>query len=75
VLLVVHDLALAAAVADAAVIVSAGRTIASGRPAAILSPERLAETWDADARLSEREGRTALHVAWTKPSAADRAAS
>jgi iron complex transport system ATP-binding protein len=64
VLLVVHDLALAAAVADTAVIVAEGRTVAAGAPAAVLSSERLAEIWGADARLTERDGRTALHVAW-----------
>jgi len=65
VILVVHDLALAAAVADTAVIVSRGRTIAAGRPTDVLNSERLAETWGADARLTEHGGRTALHVAWT----------
>jgi iron complex transport system ATP-binding protein len=64
VLLVVHDLALAAAVADRAVIVSEGRTVAAGRPAEVLSHQRLAEIWGADARLTEHDGRTALHVAW-----------
>jgi len=64
VLLVVHDLALAAAVADSTVIVAEGRTVASGRPAEVLSSERLAAIWGADARLTEHEGRTALHVAW-----------
>lgn len=64
ILLVVHDLALASAVADAAVVVSAGRTVADGRPADVLTSERLAEIWRADAHLSEHDGRTALHVAW-----------
>jgi len=68
VLLVVHDLALAAAVADTAVIVSTGQTVAAGRPAEVLSSERLAEIWGADARLTEHDGRTALHVAWLAPS-------
>jgi iron complex transport system ATP-binding protein len=67
VLLVVHDLALAAAVADTAVVVSGGRTIATGPPTEVLGAERLAQTWGADARLTEHEGRTALHVAWTDP--------
>ena len=64
VLLVVHDLALAAAVADTAVVVSEGRTVVAGEPAEVLSTERLAEIWGADARLTEHDGRTALHVAW-----------
>ncbi|MET0559217.1 MAG: ABC transporter ATP-binding protein [Solirubrobacterales bacterium] len=63
-LVVVHDLSLAAAVADQVVIVAEGRTVAAGRPLEVLTPDRLAETWGADARLVEHEGRTALHVAW-----------
>ena len=64
VLLVVHDLALAAAIADRVVVVSKGRTVAAGTPREVFTPERLAEVWHADARLSEHDGRTALHVAW-----------
>jgi iron complex transport system ATP-binding protein len=64
VLLVVHDLALAAAIADTVVVVSEGRTVAAGAAEAVLSHERLAEVWGADARLTAHEGRTALHVAW-----------
>ncbi len=64
VLLVVHDLALAAAVADTAVVVSEGRTVATGNPSEVLGSDRLAEVWGADARLTEHDGRTALHVAW-----------
>jgi iron complex transport system ATP-binding protein len=67
VLLVVHDLALAAAVADTAVVVSEGRTVAAGAPSEVLSADRLAEIWGADARLTEHDGRTALHVAWLQP--------
>jgi len=66
VLLVVHDLALAAAIADTVVVVSEGRTVATGAAAEVLSAERLATVWGADARLSAREGRTALHVAWLR---------
>jgi iron complex transport system ATP-binding protein len=69
ILLVVHDLALAAAVADRAVVVSDGRTIATGAPAEVLTPQQLAATWSADARLTEHDGRTALHVAWLSPKA------
>jgi len=64
VLLVVHDLALAAAVADRVVVVHAGRTEAAGHPAEVLTPERLGRIWHADARLTAEGGRTALHVAW-----------
>jgi iron complex transport system ATP-binding protein len=64
VLLVVHDLALATAVADRVVIVAEGRTVATGSPTEVLTSERLAEIWGADARLTAEEGRTALQVAW-----------
>jgi iron complex transport system ATP-binding protein len=64
VLLVVHDLALAAAIADTVVVVSDGRTVATGAAEQVLSAERLAAVWDADAKLTAHEGRTALHVAW-----------
>jgi iron complex transport system ATP-binding protein len=64
VLLVVHDLALATAVADRVVVVAAGRTVATGSPTEVLTSDRLAEIWGADARLTSEEGRTALQVAW-----------
>ncbi len=64
VLLVVHDLALAAAIADRVVVVSNGRTVAAGPPREVLTAERLAEVWGAHAHLTEHDGRTALHVAW-----------
>lgn len=64
VLVVVHDLALAAAVADTVVVVSDGLTVATGPPATVLTPQLLASVWGADAELTEHEGRTALHVAW-----------
>jgi len=65
ILLVVHDLALATAVADTVVIVAEGRTIDTGPPSEVLGAQRLAATWGADAHLSAHDGRTALHVAWT----------
>ncbi len=68
-LVVVHDLALAAAVADRVVVVAAGRTVAAGSPGEVLSAGRLAEVWGADAHLVEHDGRTALHVAWVRPGA------
>jgi iron complex transport system ATP-binding protein len=63
-LVVVHDLALAAAAADRVVVVHEGRTEAAGAPAEVLTPERLRRVWGADARLTAESGRTALHVAW-----------
>ena len=67
VLLVVHDLALAAAIADTVVVVSAGRTVATGVATEVLSSARLGAVWGADAHLSAHDGRTALHVAWLQP--------
>lgn len=64
VVLVVHDLALAAAVADTVVVVSGGRTVAAGAPVDVLTRERLSEVWHVDAALQEVAGRTALHVDW-----------
>jgi iron complex transport system ATP-binding protein len=65
VFLVVHDLALAAAVADRVVVMSEGRSVASGRPGEVLLRERLAEVWDVDASVETgSEGQTALRVSW-----------
>jgi iron complex transport system ATP-binding protein len=65
VVLVVHDLSLAAAVADEVVVLCGGRSIAAGPPSAVLDRPRLADVWGVDARLEAGDGgRTALHVAW-----------
>ena len=65
VILVVHDLSLAAAVADRVVVMSQGRSVASGPPGDVLTIDRLAEVWQVQAELEQRDrGHTALHVAW-----------
>lgn len=65
VVLVVHDLSLAAAVADTVVVIADGRSVASGPPAEVFVRERLAAVWNVDAALEQRDdGHTALHVAW-----------
>lgn len=65
VLLVVHDLALAAAVADRVVVMADGRTVAAGPPASVLDQQRLADVWHVDAELhADESGRTALRVSW-----------
>jgi iron complex transport system ATP-binding protein len=65
VFLVVHDLALAAAVADRVVVMSEGRTVASGHAESVLVSERLAEVWDVDASVEAgSQGQTALRVSW-----------
>jgi iron complex transport system ATP-binding protein len=63
-LVVVHDLALAAAAADRVVVVHDGRTEAAGLPTEVFTPERLRRVWGVDARLTAEHGRTGLHVAW-----------
>jgi len=65
VILVVHDLALAAAIADRVVVVAAGRSVAAGAPADVLDRDRLAAVWNVDAALeSHADGRTSLRVDW-----------
>jgi len=64
VMLVAHDLSLAAAVADSVVVMSEGRTVAAGEPLETLSHERLAEVWGVDAAVRASGHHTALHVAW-----------
>ena len=64
VLLVAHDLSLAAAVADTVVVMSAGRTVAAGPPLETLSHQRLEDVWGVDASVQASGHHTALHVAW-----------
>lgn len=61
VILVVHDLALAAAIADTVVVMAAGRTAATGTPSDVLTPERLNDVWRVDAELDEAGS---LRVNW-----------
>jgi len=64
VLLVAHDLSLAAAVSDTVVVMSEGRTVAAGPPLETLSHERLADVWGVNATVQASGHHTALHVAW-----------
>jgi len=65
IVLVVHDLALASAIADEVVVVEAGRVVDTGPPGTVLTSDRLARTWRVDAALAADDtGRTALHVGW-----------
>ncbi|HMT06195.1 MAG: ABC transporter ATP-binding protein [Solirubrobacterales bacterium] len=64
VLLIVHDLALAAAIADRVVVMSHGATIATGTPEEVLTSQLISEVWGVEAELVKREGRSALHVEW-----------
>jgi len=64
VVLIVHDLALAAAIADRVVVMCDGRTIATGTPEAVLTNQLISDVWGVEAELVQREGRSALHVEW-----------
>jgi iron complex transport system ATP-binding protein len=71
VILVVHDLALAAAVADRVVVMADGRSVATGAPGEVLSRERIAAVWRVDAALErDDDGRTGLRVGWIGDAAA-----
>jgi iron complex transport system ATP-binding protein len=69
VMLVAHDLSLAAAVADTVVVMSEGRTVATGPPLEMLDRERLERVWGVDASVRASGSHTALHVAWLGPPA------
>ena len=63
---VIHDLGLAAALADRVLILDRGRQVAMGDPREELTGERLARIWNVDARLEHAgPGHTGLHVRWT----------
>lgn len=66
--MVLHDLSLAAALADRVVVLDRGRPVAAGTPADVLTPGRLMETWGVVAELRNTPGlSTALHVDWLAP--------
>jgi iron complex transport system ATP-binding protein len=64
VVLIVHDLALAAAIADRVLVISDGRSTATGTPHEVLTPQLISEVWQVDAELIDHQGRSALHVEW-----------
>ena len=64
VILIVHDLALAAAIADRVLVISHGRSIATGTPGDVLTPQLINEVWQVEAELVHQQGRSALHVEW-----------
>jgi len=73
VVLVVHDLALAASVADRLVVLSDGRTVAAGAPGDVLDDALLEEVWGVDASLDlDPAGRAGLRVNWLGPRAGRR---
>lgn len=64
VVLIVHDLALAAAIADRVLVISDGRSTATGTPHEVLTPQLISEVWQVEAELIDHQGRSALHVEW-----------
>jgi iron complex transport system ATP-binding protein len=68
VLLIVHDLALAAAVADRLIVMSDGETIATGAPLEVLTSQLISEVWGVEAELVRHQGRSGLHVEWLEGS-------
>jgi iron complex transport system ATP-binding protein len=64
VVLIVHDLALAAAIADRVVVMSDGKTTATGTPAEVLQSQLIADVWGVEAELVRHQGRSGLHVEW-----------
>jgi len=68
VLLIVHDLALAAAVADRLIVMSDGETIATGAPLEVLTSQLISDVWGVKAELVRHQGRSGLHVEWLEGS-------
>lgn len=62
VVLVCHDLALAAAFASRVLMLDGGRLVADGHPGSVLSPRRLAQVYGLDSCLIERPEGSVLHI-------------
>lgn len=71
VLVVVHDLALAARWADRVLVMMAGRMVADGPPADVLTPALLADIFGINAKVAIDGGRPVLEVSGTVAAAAD----
>ncbi|HEY6050689.1 MAG TPA: ABC transporter ATP-binding protein, partial [Thermoanaerobaculia bacterium] len=57
VLLVTHEIPLAAELADRVVVLVEGRTIAAGTPSETLTPETIRQAFGVEARVEEVDGR------------------
>jgi iron complex transport system ATP-binding protein len=57
VVVVVHDLSLAGAVADRVALLSAGRLVAVGPPSSVLTAETISEVYGLEVRVVEIDGR------------------
>jgi iron complex transport system ATP-binding protein len=71
VLVVVHDLALAARWADRVLVMMAGRLVADGPPADVLTPALLADVFGITAKVAIDGGRPVIEVSGTVAAAAD----
>ena len=65
VLVVLHDLTLAARFCDRLVLIDAGRPVAEGPPEEVLSAENLRETYHVEAELGRRQGEPFV-VPWSR---------
>jgi iron complex transport system ATP-binding protein len=63
VLIVLHDLNLAAAYADTLTALAGGRVDATGSPEEVLTPGRIARIWRVAAQVVLDGGRVRVHVA------------
>ncbi|MGE0431143.1 MAG: ABC transporter ATP-binding protein [Planctomycetota bacterium] len=70
VVMVLHDISLAAAVCPAVVLMDRhGKMVAEGPPADVLTPERLEAVYGLPVATHEHAGRTIVSPAWTAPAA------
>jgi iron complex transport system ATP-binding protein len=60
VVMVMHDLSLAARFADVVVLLDRGRVVADGQPRETLDAARLAEVFGIEARVAERDGKVTI---------------
>lgn len=65
ILVVIHDLALAAAIADVVYVMDRGRIVASGSPSSTITPELIRAVWDVEASIEFLDKHTtSLAVSW-----------
>jgi iron complex transport system ATP-binding protein len=60
VVVVAHDLSLAATHADRLVVIDGGRVVADGPPLEVLTPERMRRTWGVDVQIHRVAGRVVV---------------